>query len=171
MADADAQVEAIKDIAEALSAAGIRWWLFGGWGLDACIGRITRDHGDIEIWVEMADATATRAALVAQGFDAIATQPPEESQEFERAGVRFSTAFFVRTDDGFAHPQGRWSDWRFPPGSFSHQVGAIGELKVPVMSTEGMLAMKSQYSTLRNGRPLRPKDVSDIAALRGLLSC
>ena len=49
-------------------------------------------------------------------------------------------------------------------------VGTIGSLRVPVMSIEEMLAMKTQYVSLRNGRPLRPKDVGDIAVLRELLS-
>ena len=31
-----------------------------------------------------------------------------------------------------------------------------------------MLAMKEQYPHLRNGRPWRPKDIGDIAILRGL---
>ena len=37
------------------------------------------------------------------------------------------------------------------------------------MSVEGILAMKEQYSLPRNRRPLREKDVRDIALLRQLL--
>jgi hypothetical protein len=36
------------------------------------------------------------------------------------------------------------------------------------MSIAGMLAMKEQFPTLRNGRPWRDKDVSDIEVLRVL---
>ena len=169
MTDANAQVRIIGDVNDALEAAGIRCWLFGGWGLDAHVGRQTRDHSDIEFWVEMSDAGALHTVLVRCGFEALTTQPPEESQEFERDGLRFSCAFFVRTDDGFAHPEGRWSDWRFPPGSFGDGVGKVGAHTVPVMSVEGMLAMKEQYAKLRNGRPLREKDIADIAVLRALL--
>jgi lincosamide nucleotidyltransferase A/C/D/E len=170
MADTDSQVAVIKEIGDVLATAGVRWWLFGGWGIDAHIGRITREHGDIELWVRNDAADAVRTALVVHGFEAIATQPPEEAQEFERDGVRFSAAFFVRTDDGYARPEGRWSDWSFPPGSFGDLVGTIRELRVPVMSIAGMLAMKTQYATLRNGHPLRPKDIADMVVLRGLLS-
>ncbi|MFI4973402.1 MAG: nucleotidyltransferase domain-containing protein [Caulobacterales bacterium] len=169
MTETETQLAIIGGISDALAQAKVRWWLFGGWGMDAHVGRITRDHHDIEFWVELVDAAATRAAMLAWGFEAIATQPPEESQEFEQDGLRFSSAFFVRTPDGFAHPQGRWTDWRFPLGSFGDKVGTLGARAVPVMSVEGMLAMKTQYATLRHGRPLRPKDVADMVVLTGLL--
>lgn len=162
------QIAVISEIGRALDAAEIGWWLFGGWGLDALVGRITRDHGDIEVWVEMAKATPARRALEAYGFAALGTQPPEESQEFERQGMGLSTAFFVRGDDGWAHPEGRWSDWRFPPGSFGTATGKLGGQVVPVMSASGMLAMKTQYAGLRNGKPLREKDRLDLPTLRAL---
>lgn len=170
MTRTDAQLEVISEIVDLLAAAGLSWWLFGGWGMDALIGRVTREHSDIEFWIEIGDAELVRAALERRGFQAVGNQPPEESQEFERDGVCFSSAFFVRADDGFAHPEGRWSDWRFPPGSFSDGTGTLAGRSVPVMSVEGMLAMKEQYATLRNGRPLRDKDVRDLVALRQLLA-
>jgi hypothetical protein len=37
------------------------------------------------------------------------------------------------------------------------------------MGVVGLLAMKEQYPTLRNGRPLREKDASDILLLRELV--
>jgi hypothetical protein len=52
---ADAQLRVIKAVVNALGAAGISAWLFGGWGLDARIGRITREHGDIEFWLQRID--------------------------------------------------------------------------------------------------------------------
>ena len=45
---ARAQLHTIVAVVETLDAAHIRTWLFGGWGLDARVGRLTRDHSDIE---------------------------------------------------------------------------------------------------------------------------
>ena len=64
------QLGLIREIRSALGAAGIHWWLFGGWGLDARIGHVTRDHHDIEFWVFHEDADSTREALMACGFEA-----------------------------------------------------------------------------------------------------
>jgi len=38
------------------------------------------------------------------------------------------------------------------------------------MSVSGMLAMKEQFPSLRNGGPWRQKDIDDIAILQGLVA-
>jgi lincosamide nucleotidyltransferase A/C/D/E len=164
-----AQLRIIKAVANALDAAGISAWLFGGWGLDARIGRITRGHGDIEFWVERTDAGRSKAALTGAGATALGTQPPEEACEFTWDGIDFSTAYFDRRSDGsFSQPLGRFSDWLFPPGSFGDEPGTLDGVPVLAMSVAGMLAMKEQYPRLRNGSPWRQKDIDDIKVLRGL---
>jgi len=166
---AAAQLRVIKAVTNALGAAGISAWLFGGWGLDARIGRITREHGDIEFWVERLDAERSKAVLVGAGATALTTQPPAEACEFTWDGVDFSTAYFDRQPDGwFSQPHGRWSDWLFPPGSFGAEPVTLDGMPVLAMSVSGMLAMKEQFPHLRNGRPWRQKDIGDIEILRGL---
>jgi len=164
-----AQLRVIKAVVNTLGAADIPAWLFGGWGLDARIGRITREHGDVEFWVERVDAGRSKAVLVEAGATALATQPPEESCEFTWDGADFSTAYFDRRSDGaYTQLQGRWSDWLFPPGSFGSDPGVLDGMPVLAMSVAGMLAMKEQYPHLRNGGPWRQKDIDDIKVLRGL---
>ena len=93
---AAAQLHVIKAVTNALSAAGISAWLFGGWGLDARIGRITREHGDIEFWLERLAAERSKAGLAEAGAIALTTQPPAEACEFTWDGADFSTAYFDR---------------------------------------------------------------------------
>ena len=163
-----AQLRTIGGVVETLAAANVSVWLFGGWGLDARIGRVTRSHGDIEFWVQRSDGVRSKNALVDAGSVALATQPPEEACEFVWDVVNFSTAYFDRRADGTFSPKGRWSDWVFPSDSFDEKPGLLARAPVPTMSAAGMLAMKEQYPTLRNGRPWRDKDISDIALLREL---
>jgi lincosamide nucleotidyltransferase A/C/D/E len=165
-----AQLRVIHRVVDVLSAVNVPAWLFGGWGLDARIGRITRSHGDIEFWVPRSDSARSRAALVHAGSTVLATQPPEEASEFIWDGVSFSTAYLDRRADGTFALQGRWSDWVFPPDAFGEEPGLLDGMPVPAMSVAGMLAMKEQYPTLRNGRPWRDKDIGDIALLRELHS-
>jgi hypothetical protein len=166
---AGAQLGVIKAVVNALGTVGISAWLFGGWGLDARIGRITREHGDVEFWLERTDAERSKAVLAESGATALATQPPAEACEFTWEGVDFSTAYFDRQPDGsFSQPQGRWSDWRFPPGSFGGEPVRLDGVQVLAMSVAGLLAMKEQFPQLRNGRPWRQKDIDDIRVLRAL---
>jgi lincosamide nucleotidyltransferase A/C/D/E len=165
----ETQMALIHEIAGILADGNIRWWLFGGWAMDAHVGRITRIHNDVEFWVHWSQATPVRNILGSHGFEALDTQPNEESIEFERSSVRFSSAFFTIGPDGYASPAGRWSDWRFPPGSFAEDTAPLGGRLVPVMGVAGLLSMKEQFPTLRNGRPLREKDASDILVLRELV--
>jgi hypothetical protein len=166
-----AQLRVIKAVTQVLESAGIPAWLFGGWGLDARIGHLTREHGDVEFWVERVHAELSKSVLVTAGATALDTQPPTESCEFTWDGTDFSTAYFDRQPNGaFSQPDGRWSDWLFPPDSFVNEAVMFDGARVLVMSTAGMLAMKEQYPRLRNGRPWRPKDVADIETLRALLA-
>jgi hypothetical protein len=71
---AGAQLRVIKDVINALGAVDISARLFGGWGLDARIGRITREHGDIEFWLERVNAERSKAVLVGAGATALTTQ-------------------------------------------------------------------------------------------------
>ena len=165
------QLQVIKAVTTALGTAGIRAWLFGGWGLDARIGHITREHGDVEFWIECVDAERSKAVLVTAGANALETQPPTESCEFTWRGTAFSTAYFDRQPDGaFNQPDGRWSDWLFPPDSFTDEPVMLEGCPVLTMSSAGMLAMKEQYPRLRHGGPWRPKDVTDIETLKALVA-
>jgi hypothetical protein len=165
-----AQLRVIFQVVNVLRVADISAWLFGGWGLDARVGRITRDHGDIEFWVERTDGERSKAILVDAGATALTTQPPEESCEFTWDGVDFSTAYFDSQPDGTFTTRGRQSDWVFPAGSFNDELGVLERIKVPAMSVAGMLAMKEQFPTLRNGKAWRAKDKIDIEMLRDLAS-
>jgi lincosamide nucleotidyltransferase A/C/D/E len=163
------QIDVIGKITAATTAAGMRAWLFGGWGLDARIGRVTRAHGDIEFWVDHVSSAPVQRALVDAGMTVKDTQPPEESTEYTWDGTWFSTAYFVARPDGTFTSRGRFDDWTFPAGSFPDEPVILEGLQVLAMSVVGMLAMKEQYPRLRNGRPWRDKDVRDIKLMRALL--
>lgn len=167
----EGQLRVIRKVIAVLQTGDIPAWLFGGWGLDARIGRITREHGDVEFWVERVHAERSKALLVGAGATALTTQPPEESCEFTLDDVSFSTAYFNRQSDGsFSQPFGRFSDWLFPPGSFGDEPVTLDGTPLLAMSVSGMLAMKEQFPHLRNGRPWRPKDITDMGVLRRLAS-
>jgi lincosamide nucleotidyltransferase A/C/D/E len=63
-----ADVLAVLDLAESV---GVRLWIDGGWGVDALLGRQTRDHGDLDVAVEVGDLHPLLAALRDDGYAAV----------------------------------------------------------------------------------------------------
>ncbi|HXQ54917.1 MAG TPA: amino acid transporter, partial [Actinomycetes bacterium] len=51
-----------------LEAAGLTAWVDGGWGVDALLGRQTREHEDLDLVVALADVERIRAGLAPLGF-------------------------------------------------------------------------------------------------------
>ena len=100
----------------------------------AGIGHITREHGDVAFWVERVNADRSKAVLVTAGANALATQPPTEPCEFNWRGIDFSTAYFDRLSNGaFSQPDGRWSDWLFPPNSIEEEPVTLEGFRSPAI--------------------------------------
>ena len=45
----------VLEILDRLDAAGVDWWINGGWGSDALLGRQTRPHDDLDFAVGLED--------------------------------------------------------------------------------------------------------------------
>jgi lincosamide nucleotidyltransferase A/C/D/E len=58
----------VVHIIDHLEASGVRTWLDGGWGIDALIGRQTREHDDLDVTIALDDVVAVRAFLASLGF-------------------------------------------------------------------------------------------------------
>jgi len=56
---------------ELASRRGIRFWLDGGWAVDACLGRQTRPHGDLDIVIEEQQLVSLVGALGDRGYRSV----------------------------------------------------------------------------------------------------
>jgi len=74
--------EDVARIAELMSGYSLPWALCGGWAVDAWIGRLTRDHGDVDIAVFEDDQQALFELLA--GWQMI---PHEQTKENEGADL------------------------------------------------------------------------------------
>lgn len=84
------QLAAIASLDQALRAAGLDYWLFGGWAVDFWVGRVTRDHADIDAAAWRRDYDRIRAALLVAGWghtpletDVVGTRYSWRSSELE----------------------------------------------------------------------------------------
>ena len=53
----------VRELLDRLDAAGIEWWIDGGWGIDALLGEETRPHDDLDLAVARADLERIQAAF------------------------------------------------------------------------------------------------------------
>ena len=58
----------VLDFYQTMEQLGIRIWLDGGWGVDALLGEQTRQHGDLDIVIQLSDLPMLRSLLEARGY-------------------------------------------------------------------------------------------------------
>jgi lincosamide nucleotidyltransferase A/C/D/E len=72
----------VLDVLRRLDAAGVEWWIDGGWGVDALLGGETRPHDDLDLIVRRDDLDRAAALF----------------PEFEPAGEEWWPARFLLRD-------------------------------------------------------------------------
>jgi hypothetical protein len=160
---ADVQMGVIADAVAGLEERHLSCWLAGGWAVDFLIGRITREHRDIDIVIWAVDASAATDAMRDAGFELQARVP--ELIHFERKGVPVTLSFIEREADGTLVTPGKWRDWPWPPDSLSAPPGRIGSYTIPIVSLASQIETKSNYAAHIHGAPLRPQDEVDLRLL------
>ena len=157
----DAQATAIVDWARRLDAAGIEYWLFGGWAVDYHAGRVTRFHEDVDFVIWTRDHEAVIEMLRAADFAPL--RPP---LAFIRSGVEFEITLIERAQDGAIVTPG-FEDWPWDAGTFGDEVRALNGYPVRVVSVAGLLAVKTGWEA-HFGEPPRPQDLADAQLLQQL---
>jgi lincosamide nucleotidyltransferase A/C/D/E len=74
--------EAASALIAELQAHGIAACVGGGWAVDALVGKQTRPHADLDIWVDAADTEGLFAAFVDHGVDRIYPWPGDRPWNF-----------------------------------------------------------------------------------------
>ena len=148
-----------------LSREGVDYWLFGGWAVDFHVGRVTRDHEDIDLAIWRSDLDHVAELLLQDGW-VHAPVPGEEGYTgYEREGVRLELAFLAPDEDGtvytpLADGRGSW-----PPGSFGSEQGEVDGVTARVV---GLASLIEDKSAPREDPAVAAKDRSDVALLSSL---
>jgi lincosamide nucleotidyltransferase A/C/D/E len=142
---------------EVLRAAGIDAVVDGGWGVDALLGRQTREHEDLDLVVALADVERIRAALEPFGFGPHEDHLPVRFVLRSRGGeqIDFHTVTYDESGGGL-QPQPSGRVFRYPPEGFVR--GRIGGREVACISAEVQILCHLGYEP-------SAKDVHDVAEL------
>ncbi len=132
-------------------------WIGGGWGVDALVGRQTRDHGDLDVSIRAEDEPAVLEMLQALGFEIVTDWRPTrvallhaDRGEIDVHPIRF------RSDGSAWLPGIDGQVFEYPADTFT--TGTIMGATVNCIDAALQLAFHLGY-------PPQPKDRADMRAL------
>ena len=88
------------ELCQALESVGVRYWVIGGWGVDALLGRETRGHKDLDILAVRDDLARLRDMFEQERF--AVSHIWAESRWIDDVGEPWPTAFVAEDSLGRA---------------------------------------------------------------------
>ncbi|HEX4213613.1 MAG TPA: aminoglycoside adenylyltransferase [Candidatus Dormibacteraeota bacterium] len=164
------QLAVIGEVRAVSARLGIEVWLRGGWAMDFYLGRVTRDHEDVDWFAWADDAAALGAALAELGHRTVLGPPPEQQLDLVRDGVELSFAWLARDAAGtVVVAGGPAAGERWVQGMLEGGEGQIGTISCRVISAQAQIEIKRMMPVWVPRFPRRRKDEEDIARLRAAL--
>ena len=144
--------EALR-IVKALTSADLAVWIDGGWGIDALLGRQTRDHDDIDLVVELDRFDDVLRIADELGYTLAENYLPTRAVLRSQSGsqIDFHPVAFDENDVGWqrgAAPDG--SDCEYPADGFG--LGKILDEPVPCLSPELQITHHLGYQASEKDR-------------------
>lgn len=148
------------EVLSALREAGCRFWVAGGWGIDALIGHQTRQHRDLDLAIDAQDEPAALDVLGTLGYR-VETDWRPVRVELALQNHAWVDLHPVHFDEG---GHGRQADldgghFDYPPDAFT--TGLLGGVVTPCLSPEQQIRFHRGYEP-------QSKDLHDLAVLREL---
>jgi len=150
-------------VLETLEGSGVPVAVAGGWAIDALVGRVTRDHGDLDLAIDVDDVERAIAAL---GGIGVAVRADERPARIVLGDARRSVDLHpVRWDaTGTGRQQGFDGEvFVYPPGSTGSE-GRIGGRPVRCLSPELLMRFHFGYEP----RDIDRRDMATLATHLGI---
>jgi lincosamide nucleotidyltransferase A/C/D/E len=153
----DVQLADVTAALDALEAAGVRYWVGGGWGVAILAGAQTRAHRDLDLAVDLDDMGDCISALADLGYTMETDWLPVRA-ELSAGGERWvdlhPLTFGVA---GRGRQEGLdGTHFDYPPSAFAS--GTLEARAIPCLSVQ-------QQREFHSGYPHRPQDIHDLAQL------
>jgi lincosamide nucleotidyltransferase A/C/D/E len=151
------QVDEMVEVLDLLAARGVRSWVCGGFGVAVLVGRVTREHRDLDLLLDARDLDDAVAVLQERGY-AVETDWLPIRVELGRAPdcwVDLHPVVFAADGSGRqTGPEGTWYD--YPLGTFT--TATLEGREIPCVSVKTQRWAHAGYE-------LRPKDEHDLDEL------
>ena len=150
----------VVELVQALRARGADPCVGGGWAVDALVGRQTRPHADLDLWLTAADLELAIAVFSDVGIDRLLPWGGDRPWNFVLHGgsLRIDLHLYEVMAEGWLHYGSVLNGHRFPAGALQGS-GVINGYAVRCDAAEWSLRWHIGY-------PPRDIDRHDIALLR-----
>ena len=126
-----------------LDAAGVDYWLFGGWAVDFYAGSVTRPHDDIDVAVWQEDLPRISELLAQNGWRHVPSEDDDGGTGYERDGVRLELTYLARGDAGGVFTPLRQGRANWPADTFVNDSRELFGVRARVVALEPLLDGKS----------------------------
>lgn len=161
------QLAAISEMVDVARRLDREFWLRGGWAMDFYLGRLTRQHLDVDWYVWDSDMPVIADALVARGWTDVAQYPAEQQRDLVKGSVEFGIAPIARATNGrVVVGGGPWRNAALPENILANALECqLGGIHCPVISPAAQIEIKHMMPTWVPGLRRRSKDATDIDLL------
>ena len=158
------QLLIVQEVQEIASARNFQIWL-RGWAIDFLLGKITREHSDVDLdtWIQHREPSEQELVMVR--FKKL---PVSEFQtDFLKNGVDVSIVFASLSDNGdvFANS---FPDWVWTKDALPNRLYTLEGVTSHVLSPQQLLQEKEVHEQ-GTGKKLRPKDIKSIEIIKQII--
>lgn len=146
----------VVSVIEWLERHGVTYQVNGGWAVDALIGRQSRVHGDLDVFVDESHVSSFGRWLAARGYAVVVDWSPVRVEW--RSGDLRVDVHPMRLNEQGDGLQAGFGEETFMHAVVQRTVGHINGRPVVVANAERLLELREGYAP-------RPVDRHDIALL------
>ncbi|NGZ77348.1 nucleotidyltransferase domain-containing protein [Saccharibacillus alkalitolerans] len=164
LSQTEKQLGLLREIGDLFDEIGEPFWLRGGWAIDFRVGRVLREHDDLDLVAMLSAERPIAGRLEAAGFESIVIN--DKQIDYRKNGVDVQILYLTHAEDGSLVPDGI-PEWIWMPDCLDPRVRRLNGTSARSLTPRQLLAEKLDYE--RIGRPKREKDAASKELLRRLI--